>query len=466
MRVLYCSTGASCCEICAKGCLCPGCQVYIDYELSRIYWCDKVEAGLSRVVMRKQRLHEDPGFYSSVVDIKQRALTGESIVVSMGSQKKLPFSLEGLHLVPAQVHRIPLNREDEVKTDVVIGPAAEKPLRVPIPVMISGMSFGATSKNVHSIIARAASKLRFAFNSGEGGVLHEVLDTAADRMICQYSTGRFGVTDDILRRASAIEIRFGQGAYPGKGSFLPAAKMTPEVAAVRGLRIDEDAYSPAHHADMTNPEQIRQKVAWLKKLTGGVPIGAKIGCGAIEEDIGVLIGAGVDFIAIDGFGGGTGATDDYVRDNVGIPLVAALPRAARELTRLGVRDRVSLIADGGIRTSADAVRCLALGADAVYIGTAALIAMNCEQYRICHTGLCPTGVTTQDPTLMKQLEVESGTTRLSNFIEVMKEEIRQLTRIVGKTDIRDLEPDDLVAMNRDLAIVTGCSFIDGNRYSR
>jgi glutamate synthase domain-containing protein 2 len=210
---------------------------------------------------------------------------------------------------------------------------------------------------------------------------------------------------------------------------------------------------------MTTPDQIRDKVTWLRELTGGVPIGAKIGCGNIEQDIRILLDAGVDFIALDGFGGGTGATDYHVRENVGIPLAAALPRAARYLERLGTRDNVTLIAGGSLLTSADIVKCLALGADAVYLGTAALITINCEQYRLCHTGLCPTGVTTQDPLLVQQCQVEEGTRKLRNFIHVLTDEISTLTRIVGKTSINDLDRTDLVAMTRQMADMTGCQWV-------
>lgn len=229
----------------------------------------------------------------------------------------------------------------------------------------------------------------------------------------------------------------------------------------RGLKEDEAAYSPAHHPDMKNPEQIKEKVSWLRKLTGGVPIGAKIGCGNVEKDIRILVDSGVDFIAIDGFGGGTGATDFYVRENVGLPLIAALPRAARYLEETVAKNKITLIAGGGLRTSADFAKCLALGADAIYIGTAALIAINCEQYRICHTGLCPSGVTSHTQILTKQLDVKRGIEKLTNFIEVSTHEMAALARIVGKNDVSKLDADDLVSMKKDLAEITGVKWIDG-----
>lgn len=461
-EILFCAHGESQCDINARGCLCPGCPVWFEYKLKDIYFCSKERVGESSTWMRKKKTNEDPTFYQTLTDIKDQAETGESVVVSMGSTGKLPFSFSDLHFIPAQVAKIPLNREEKVGTKTTIGPKAKRPLVLSSPVMISGMSFGATSKNVKLVISAVCQKLKIGFNSGEGGLLPEDLE-ASKYLIGQYATGRFGINEEILKKVAAVEIRFGQGAYPGKGSYLPAEKMTAEVAKLRGLKGEEAAYSPAHHHDMTTPSEIKEKIKWLKELTQGVPIGAKIGCGNIEEDIKILVKAGVDFIAIDGFGGGTGATDKYVRDNVGLPLVAALPRATTILEQLGVKDKVSLIASGGLRTSADFAKCLALGADAVYVGTAALIAINCQQFKICHTGFCPTGVTTHDGTLTEQLDVKEGIRKLTNFLKVTTEEIATLTRVVGKDTVKKLNREDLVSLNHDLSLLTGVQWLDGTR---
>jgi glutamate synthase domain-containing protein 2 len=460
-EILYCSTGASLRDIDPRGCICMGCPVYDDCHLKGLYFCDKVEIGETRHPVRKQRAAESDAVYGSMIGIKIIADTGKGIIAAMGSQKRIPFTLDDLHFIPAQVHRIPLNREDPVAMGVTIGPGARRPLVLPTPILVSGMSYGAVSRNLKLAIAGASARLGFGWNTGEGGILDEELATAPGTLIIQYSTGRFGITDEILSKAAAVEIRFGQGAYPGKGSFLPAEKITPEVARIRGLREGEAAYSPARHPDMADTGEIREKVAWLKSLTGGVPVGAKIGCGDIEGDVTDLARAGVDFIALDGFGGGTGATDLPVRENVGIPLLAALPRADRLLRSLGVREGITLIGGGGLRTSSDFAKCLALGADAVYIGTAALIAINCEQYRICHTGRCPTGVTTQDPILEEQLDAGRGIERLCNFIRVSTDEMAGFARITGKHDIHDLDATDLVALKKDLADLVGCSWMGG-----
>jgi glutamate synthase domain-containing protein 2 len=212
---------------------------------------------------------------------------------------------------------------------------------------------------------------------------------------------------------------------------------------------------------MTDPEEIKEKVIEFRRITSGAPIGAKIGCGNVEKDIKILADSKIDFIALDGFGGGTGATDFYVRENIGIPITAALPRAVKELNELGIEDDVSLIASGKLLDSADFAKCLALGADAVYIGTTALIAINCQQYRICYTGKCPTGIATQNTELMKQLDVDGGVRKLKNFLEVSKKEIANLCRIIGKNDINELNKDDLISMDRDLSIITGVKWVNG-----
>jgi methylamine---glutamate N-methyltransferase subunit C len=464
-EVLYCSeeVGHSRCDISAKGCICPGCLVWKENNLKEIYYCTRDIVGEKKIVMRKKGADENEEFYQTVVDIKSLADTGESIVRPMGSLKKSScgLSLNNLHFVPAQVAKIPLDREEKVNTEVIIGPNAKKSLKVSSPIMVSGMSFGATSKNMHLVISKVARELKIAFNSGEGGILDEEYESK-EFLIGQYATGRFGINEDVIKKVAAVEIRFGQGAYPGKGSYLPAKKMTEEVSKLRGLKTGEPSYSPAHHHDMKTPGEISAKVKWLRKITGGVPIGAKIGCGNIEGDVKVLAGARVDYIAIDGFGGGTGATDAYVRDNVGIPIWAAIPVAHRTLENLGVRNKISLIAAGGLRISADFAKCLALGADAIYIGTAALIAINCQQYRICHTGLCPTGVTTHRPELTSQLKVEEGVRKLKNFIKISTEEIAEIARIVGKNDVKKLSSKDLISMNQDTAEICGVKWM-GNK---
>lgn len=458
---LYCARGVSRCGIQAAGCLCPKCLIWEKYGLNGNYFCDKLPGGMSGEVQRRGASTEPPGFRDMVIGIKDTAVLGKSGLAAMGSLRELPFSLDDLFFLPAQVSHFPLNADEEVETAVTIGPQAKRPLKVPSPVLIAGMSFGAVSKNVRLSIARGAREGGFGFNTGEGGILPEEQEKAAGTMIAQYATGRFGIPDERLKRAAAIEIRFGQGAYPGAGSVLPKSKVTADVANIRGVKEDEDVLSPARHPDISSPEEVREKVAHLRRLTNGAPIGAKIGCGRIEDDLDVLLDAAVDFITLDGFGGGTGATEMFVRENCGISIVAALPRAIRHLEKKGVRDRITVIASGGLRSSGHFAKCLALGADAVYIGTAALIAINCQQYRVCYSNNCPTGVTTQDPGLVAMISPDAGGKRLASFVERSTQEMAGLARITGKRKLKDLNKDDLISVDRDLAVVTGTRWIDG-----
>ena len=457
-ETLYCARGESQCEIVVKGCTCAGCQVYRRYEMEGLYFCDKTidQAGN---LTRKKRLGEEDTNYQQMVGIKQMARTGKSIVCSMGSRKRFPFSFDDLHFVPAQISRTPLEREDRVTTEVTIGPQARRPLKVSSPIVISGMSLGATSRNVKLVVSKASSMLGIAYNSGEGGILEEEFRSAPNQIIAQYPTYTTLIDSEILRKVVAVEIRFGQGAYPGQASILPDSKILTVPADARGIGGVEQAYSPAHHHDMKTAEDIRNKVTWLREETRGVPIGAKIGCGSIEADVEILVESGVDFIALDGFGGGTGGTEQYVRENVGIPIIAGLPRASRLLKKLGHQNDVTLVAGGGLRSSADFAKCLSLGADAVYIATAALIAINCEQYRLCHTGLCPTGVTTHNRLLAGQLDVQKGVEKLFNFVKVSTDEVASFTRIVGKDDIKMLDTDDLVSTTEQLAKMTATRWL-------
>ncbi len=346
----------------------------------------------------------------------------------MGSLKKMPFSLDDLHFVPAQVSKIPLNTNEEVNIKAVIGPEAKKPLtsflsnNVQWNELWSSIQKCEIGSGKSCLEVKSWIKLRRRYcSAGRDLKLHQKI------LVVQYSTGRVRITDEILKKSSAIEIRFGQGAFPGWESLLPAEKVPSELAKLMELKEGEALLTPAHHPDIRNQEELKEKVRWLKELTGGIPVGAKIGCGNVENDVEILANAGVDFISLDGFGGGTGATEFFVRENVGIPIVAALPRADTHLKKIGQRNKISLIAGGGLRTSADFAKCLALGADAVYIGTSALIAINCQQYRICHTGHCPTGVTTNDPILVQRLDVDEGVRKLTNFINVSNQEVAKFT---------------------------------------
>lgn len=396
--------------------------------------------------------------YEKFHDLVELSFKNKSVVDSMGSRKPLNFSLDDLNFIPAQLNRFPLNQDEEVNAELIIGPNAKKPFKVSSPILMSAISYGAVSKRVRKVISGAACETKMGFNTGEGGVLESDFVEGAP-VIVQYATGRFGISEEVLKKASAIEIKIGQGAYPGKGSFLPGEKIDSDLAKVRNLKKGEDAYSPARHPDISSTDDLKEKVNYLRKTGEGVPVGVKLACGNIEKDIDVLVESEVDYIAFDGFGGGTGATNKYIRDHVGLPIFAAIPRAAKYLEELGEKDNITLIGGGGLRTSDDIAKILALGADGVYLGTATLIGLGCKQYRVCHKGTCDNGITTNDPKLIKNLNVEKSILSLTQLMRMLTEELKGLSRVMGKDDLADLNKGDLVSLKKDLSEVCDVNWL-------
>jgi len=392
--------------------------------------------------------------YKKIIDVKKIATLDRSLHEGMGSLKRIPASLDMINFLPAQLHSLPVISEEEVNTKTVMGHRSERPLELETPILISAMSFGAINKEQKVALAKASSLAGTASNTGEGGLLDEERE-AAKYLTLQYSTGRFGVWEERLLQADSIEFRISQSAYPAAGSLVPATKVTEPIAKARGIAVGTDARSPARHLDINNAEDLKEKIAWLRDTTRGKPIGIKFAAGHIEKDLDVIIYAEPDYIVVDGFGGGSGAPPGFIRDNVGIPIINFLPRAHKYLLEVGYRDAVQLIAAGGLRNSGDFAKCLALGADAVYIATAALWSMSCEYYRICETNQCPTGTTTQDPNLIKRFNVDRGAIKLANFIRVSTDEIAGITRAVGKRDVHELDEHDLVALTREASELSG-----------
>ncbi len=395
--------------------------------------------------------------YKKMVDIKKTATLNESLHEGMGSLKHVPAGFDMLNFLPAQLYTLPLVAEESVNTKVVVGSRTKHPMELETPIMISGMSFGALNKEQKIALAKASTIAGTASNTGEGGMLDEERE-AAKYLTLQYSTGRFGVWEERLKQADSIEFRVSQSAYPATGSLVPASKVTKAIAKARGIEPGTEARSPARHMDINSPEDLKQKIAWLREITGEKPIGIKIAGGHVEKDLDVVVYAEPDYIVVDGFGGGSGAPPNYIKDNVGLPLINFLPRAHRYLAEMGFRDKVALIAAGGLRTSGDFAKCLALGADAVYIATAALWSMSCEYYRICETNQCPTGTTTLDPDLMQRFDANRGATKLAHFITVSTAEIAGIARAVGKGDVHDLDLQDLVALTRETRDLCGAPY--------
>lgn len=385
---------------------------------------------------------------STMADIHIMAETGQSIVEPMRT-RKATFSWDDILIKGAQLSKLPLNHNQPVNTKTVIGPRAAHPLDIEIPVYITHMSFGALSREAKIALAKGSAAVKTAKCSGEGGILPEAFENSY-RYIFEYVPNEYSVTEDNLKKADAIEIKFGQSAKPGMGGHLPAGKVTREIADIRGFAEGTDIISPAHFKDILNRQDLKKKVAWLRDVSGGNPIGIKFAAGNIEADLEMALYAQPDFITIDGRAGATGAAPKFVKSAASIPTIFAVYRARKYLDAHGAGD-VSLVATGGLRVSPDFAKAIALGANAVAIGTTALIAIGCRQYRICNTGKCPMGITTHDPELRKRLDVDAAAKRLENFLRVTNEELKDFARLTGNDDIHKLSIQDICTTNSEIS---------------
>jgi len=388
--------------------------------------------------------------------IQEMAISGRSIVAPMRTLKPV-VSWDEILVMGAQLAVLPRNQNEPVNTRTVIGPAARHPLIIETPVYVSHMSFGALSREAKIALAKGSAAVETAMCSGEGGILPESL-AAAHRYIFEYVPNRYSVTDDNLKAADAIEIKIGQSAKPGMGGHLPGNKVTEEIAEIRGFSAGESITSPAHFHDITSPKELRDKVAWLRESSDGKPIGIKLAAGHLELDLEVALAASPDFITIDGRPGATGAAPRSVKDATAVPTIYALSRARRFLDARQAKG-VSLVITGGFRTASDVAKALAMGADAVALASAALIAIGCQQYRICDTGRCPVGITTQDPELRSRLDVERSAERLTNFFRVVTAELADFARLTGRDDVHRLGLSDLRTTDPEIAKYTGIAHV-------
>jgi glutamate synthase domain-containing protein 2 len=285
--------------------------------------------------------------------------------------------------------------------------------------------------------------------SGEGGILPESLEKAY-KYIFEYVPNRYSVSEENLKNVDAIEIKFGQSAKPGMGGHLPGEKVTEEIARIRGFEPGRGITSPAHFEDILNPDELRKKVQWLRETSDGKPIGIKFAAGNLIADLDVALYAEPDFVTIDGRAGATGAAPKFVKAATSVPSIFALHRARQYLDQRESKG-VSLIITGGLRVSSDFAKALALGADAVAIGTSALMAIGCQQYRVCNTGKCPMGITTQDPALRLNMDANRGSRLLENFLKVSTDELRDFARLTGWDDVHKLTLSDLCTTNSDIS---------------
>ncbi len=379
------------------------------------------------------------------------AVTGRTIGGSMSTQMPMP-GWDDILMLGAQLNPPPLDDNAAVDTTTVIGKHAKKPMVLDSPIYISHMSFGALSREIKIALAQGSAMAKTAMCSGEGGILPEEKQ-AAYKYIFEYIPNKYSVTSENLRTSDAIEIKIGQGTKPGMGGHLPGEKVTAEIADIRGKKQGEDIQSPSKFPELNSKEDLRSMVNTLRELSEGRPIGIKIAAGNIERDLEYCVFAEPDFVTIDGRGGATGSSPLFLREATSVPTIYALSRARKYLD--SVHSDISLVITGGLRVSADFAKALAMGADAVAIASAALIAAACQQYRICGSGNCPVGVATQNPELRGRMQTSAAALRVANFLNVSCKELETFARVTGNSSVHDLSMEQLITLNRDIAEYTG-----------
>ncbi len=427
-------------------------------------------------------LHSHTYTPSVIADIQTKAELGRYRIRGFGILRERTWAtFDDLTFVPCTLTRIPLEGyRERCTTKTVLGTRyAERPIELDIPIMVTGMSWGALSYNAKVALAKGAAQVGSSNTTGDGGMLPAERENSRT-LIYEVLPSRYGINIHDLRRADAIELTIGQGAKPGTGGLLLGSKVSDTIAAQRDLPAGVDQRSPARHPDFLGPDDMRIKIEELREATEWkVPIFVKMGASRVFEDVKLAAKAGADVIVVDGMEGGTGASPEILQEHTGIPTLAAVCEARAALEDVGLYGTVQLIIAGGLRSGVDAAKALALGADAVYIGTAALIALNCnrplyvEDYHQlgttpyhchhCHTGRCPVGITTQDPELMQRLDIEAGAERVANFFRAMSGEIQTLARSCGKSDVHHLEPEDLRALTLEASLITGLPLAGTNR---
>ncbi len=377
-------------------------------------------------------------------------------IAAMGVPRDQLPSWDDIQILPAQLHRMPLLDDESVGTEVVIGPNARKPLTLSIPLLVSDMSFGALSVSAKVALAKGAELAGTGICSGEGGMLPEEQE-ANSRYFYELASARFGFSWEQLDGVQAFHFKGGQGAKTGTGGHLPGHKVNKRIAEVRGLKEGEAAVSPSRFPDWTELSQIRDFADAVRERTGGIPVGYKLSAQHIEKDIDAALEVGVDYLIIDGRGGGTGAAPTIFRDNISVPTIPALARARRHLDRLGRRD-VTLVITGGLRKPADFIKALALGADAIALSNAALQAIGCIAMRACHTNNCPVGIATQKPHLVSRLVVDSSAKQLSNFFGASVALMQVMARACGHDHVSKFSPDDLTTWKREMSDLAGVAY--------
>ena len=414
-------------------------------------------------------------------DIHAKAELGRYRIRGFSTFQKVTH-FDDLTFLSTGLTRFPLEGyKERCSTRTVLGARyAENPLVLETPIYISGMSYGALSANAKTALSKGAAMVGSASCTGDGGQLTSERE-AADKLIYQVLPSRYGFNPHHLAQAQAIEIVVGQGAKPGTGGLLMGVKVLDEIADMRDLPQGIDQRSPARHPDWLGPDDLAVKIEQLREATDWrLPVHIKLGACRVDDDVKLAAKAGADAIVIDSMVAGTGASAEVLIEHSGIPTVPAIVMAREALRELGLYGKVSLIASGGIRNGADAAKALALGADAVAIGIAGLIALNCNKEipesdfvseigvpagscHHCHTGKCPVGIATQDPELTKRLDPDEAAERVANFLNSMTMEMALLTRSLGKSDVHSLEPEDLAALTIEASAMARVPLVGTNK---
>ena len=377
-------------------------------------------------------------------------------LAAMGVDRNLLPKWEDIQFLPAQVANRPLLGSENVETSVIIGKKAKKPLKLDIPLFVSDMSYGALSKEAKIALSKGAEMAGTGICSGEGGMLPDE-QANNSKYFYELASAQFGFSWDKLDKVQAFHFKGGQGAKTGTGGHLPGSKVSPEIAKVRGLKPGESAISPATFPDFHGVEDFKNFANKVRERTGGIPIGFKLAASHVEADIQFAIDVGVDYIILDGRGGGTGAAPTILRDNINVPTIPALARARKYLDEQGAQD-VTLIITGGLRIADDFAKALMLGADAIAVSNSALQAIGCLGMRACNTDNCPVGIATQKENLRQRIQIQTSAKQLANFFEASNELIKVVSRACGHANVEQFNPRDLSTFNRDIHDLTGISY--------
>ncbi len=398
-----------------------------------------------------------------IAEIKHKAETGKHRIRGCGTPRKFA-DFDDLLVLPSQLTRMSIDtyRED-CKTQTILGSRyAKRPLVIETPIMISGMSYGAVSKEAKIAMAKATDIVGTSINNGEGGLLPEERSNSYKQVV-QILPSRMGFSLRNIEAADALEIIVGIGAKPGLSGHLMGSKITKEIAQFRQLPEGIDLHSHPRHGDIFGADDLCLKMDELRDITDNeIPIFIKIAAGRVWEDVKIAVKAGVDGIVIDGSQGGTGAAPVVAANNLGVPTLPALVQAVRSLEDSGVKDEVSLIVSGGIKDGADVAKAIALGADAVAIGTGAMVAMGCVVCLKCHEGKCAFGIGTQDPELRKRLHIDEAAEKVANYIKGMTYEAVILAKAAGKTQLHSMEREDLRSLTLEACAMTGVPLVGTN----